>query len=448
MIIYWKETFGQLDSFIDRANARILVDKATGSAPDTIRELKGTHKQLLHEMIKSYGGQLIRTPELFEDGLLPSYKTNNPNLAKKIRRSPRTVQRCIKDLEYSNIIIDKKSFGAKKNIHIRFHPALLIGRTEQGIEAIEKELRQIEKADHEDYLVTLLRTKRPLNETGNYQKESIKDVEENSGGATQLNPEILNDKKLKKLAPEFWRNNLIETGNTRGQVRAADAPNVSIGKNKKNSAAREKSAPAVNTRGQKARTGGGLSRWMRPVADHPTFSEVSLPFTPAARLSELLEKVHFLWVLCFTHLYRNFQFLAVREQIHAKFYFLTKLILAADTEETFKLLQARIVEAGKYCKQHRYTVPVPSAYFDDTGKRAVSFAKTESWITKKYQTHADWEALRDMTAQDMKAYRGLLNALDKTQERGTVRQYKNGLRFLQKYGNEKVTELYNELIIK
>jgi DNA-binding Lrp family transcriptional regulator len=135
VVIHYPTAFRALNEFVDHFNSK--AEKATA-------RLRSGAVMTAKEIIRIYGVALLKAAGISQLDLanIPSLQTNNKQLAKLVKCSPRTIQRHITKLLDSGIITEKKFHGSNSNFELWLNPKILLIKSKKPVDKLKKELHQ------------------------------------------------------------------------------------------------------------------------------------------------------------------------------------------------------------------------------------------------------------------------------------------------------------------
>ena len=177
-IISYPHSYKALDAYIEKHNEQYdsCKDKIRGSVILTMKEL-----------IRIYGISLIKANAVCKINLnkLPSLETNNPQLAKMVRLSSRTIQRHIAKLQDVGLITEKIWHGSNANYELFINPEVLCINDRLSVKdsflRLERERRESSKETENQALEEERTPKCPHTYAGTIRTNRLMNVEKPAG---------------------------------------------------------------------------------------------------------------------------------------------------------------------------------------------------------------------------------------------------------------------------
>jgi hypothetical protein len=272
-------------------------------------------------------------------GELPELSVTRGYLAKKLDCSEKTIYNLMTRLHESKMIT--KTFRSKLfSLKIEIHSDLLITKKRITTAALEAEQQNIQLDEAETALTTLLLEKSLPNNIHTLKQEkllSIKDVD--SLKSTTLDANHGNESDFSKTLKQAVKHLDLKTPEGSGK-------------------GSEKTTPVART----------------PLSD--------------AFLNEEMDKIHTqvtqLWTFAHYRLYKNYDFMAASQIIHAMTYFAKGLFQCKDAvarEKKASEMMLRLEMAGNWMdKKSVAFIPLPTKYFNVNNPKG--FPTTHVWLTK------------------------------------------------------------------
>lgn len=142
-IIHYATAFNALDTYVDNYNTN------TTSLSQQVRQAMILTTR---EIIKLYALSLLKANSINAIDLqnLPPLRTNNVQLAKKVKASSRTIQRHLHRLREANIITSKNWRGSKADFELHLHPDILLINGKKAVEKPKMPLKEAQNLKSEN----------------------------------------------------------------------------------------------------------------------------------------------------------------------------------------------------------------------------------------------------------------------------------------------------------
>jgi len=135
IVIHYPTAFKALNAYIDCFNEK---------AEKTTQQLKTGAVLTARELIRIYGVALLKAGDLkdFTSESLPSLQTNNKQLSRLVKCSPRSIQRHIARLRLAGIITHKTYHGSNANYELLINPEILLIKQKLTVENTKQKLSE------------------------------------------------------------------------------------------------------------------------------------------------------------------------------------------------------------------------------------------------------------------------------------------------------------------
>lgn len=144
IVIHYPTAFKALNEFIDQFNAK--TEKG-------INRLRTGAVMTAKEIIRIYGISLLKANGVrqVDPANIPSLQTNNKQLAKLVKCSPRTIQRHILKLQQVGIIKATLFHGSNSNYELWMNPQILLIKQKQPVDKVNEQFhRSLEAAKQKE----------------------------------------------------------------------------------------------------------------------------------------------------------------------------------------------------------------------------------------------------------------------------------------------------------